>query len=333
MICNLKSLGKACLALFAIGAAMAPTAAAESFTFRSDATSTTYTGEGEGAGKEVLRTTAGAVSCEKVTYTGSQSGDEASEFEVTPTYSGCTAFGSLSAEINMNGCKYRFTTGTLEGTKFEGTVDIVCAAEKQIVVTARQLGITKCTVDVPAQNGLKTVTYTNISPAPTDIKADLNLSGIKYTQTAGSGLGACTTTTDETGTDESTDDFRGETVREGKTEEVGIAGDRIGTWITASKLEFFTSNKGDRKASKIYNGHAITRYINSIKIVNNLEEQKEEDFTIVANSCGTLNATEECEVTVEFKSGTHGVNRWLRVEWGGWWPWSTTHVRKADIAS
>jgi hypothetical protein len=333
---NLRPLGLAFLAILAISAAAAPVASAESFIFRSDAEEeTTLGGEQEGSEKKVLTTTAGTVKCEKVTYTGTQIGSEASSVELAPTYTGCT-LGTASAEINANGCKYRFKTGTTESSKFEGTVDIVCPEGKQIVTTAKLAGTTKCTVDLPAQTGLKSITFTNVGSEDTDVTADVNLSGVKYTQTAGTGLGACTGTTDENGSREGNDLI----TAEAEGEAIGFASDRIGTWmtITPARLDFEKDAKGSITEFKIYNGHSIVRYIEKLTIVNSLEVVEEKHFKYIPGSStckvkGSLNSTEECTVAVEFVSGTLKQIAWLRLQWGGYWPWSETHVRKADIVS
>lgn len=44
----------------------------------------------------------------------------------------------------------------------------------------------------PAQNGLTTITYTNIGSGTTEEGTiDVNLTGIEYTHTKGTGFGAC----------------------------------------------------------------------------------------------------------------------------------------------
>ena len=54
---------------------------------------------------------------------------------------------------------------------------------------------------MPPQNGLKTVTFTNVGSGSTqEVTVDVNLSGLKYTHTAGTGFGACATGSASNGT-------------------------------------------------------------------------------------------------------------------------------------
>lgn len=332
---KLKMPGLAFLVVLAIAAAVPPLAAAETFVFSSDATSTTYTGEAEGAKPTVLVTTAGTVACEKATYGGSQSEAEASEFEITPSYSGCTAFG-WPAEIKMNECKYRYTAGTIEGSAFEGSMDIVCPAGKQMTVTALSAGTTKCTLSIGAQNGLKAVTFKNVGSPPSDITASLNLSGVQYSHTKGTGLGACTSGSGTNGTREGSDVFRGDGVHEGKTEEVGLAVDVHGTAIASNpnQINFATKKAGETTTFTLTNNYLTTKYFSSIKIVDVTEAVDETIFAISANTCGAeLGASMTCQITVKFEMEIRPRTRFLRIKWGGWWPWSTVHTTKEDIFS
>jgi hypothetical protein len=332
---KLKLPGLAFLVVLAISAVVPSLAAAETFVFSSDATSTTYTGEAEGTKPTVLVSTVGTVACEKATYTGSQSEAEASQFEITPTYSGCTAFG-FPAEIKMNECKYRYTSGTIEGSAFEGSMDIVCPEGKQMTVIAASAGTTKCTLSIGSQNGLGSVTFANVGSPPSDITASLNLSGIQYSHTKGTGIGACTSGSSSSGTRAGTDVFRGEGVHEGKTEEVGIAVDVHGTAVSIApnQLNFEMKKAGDTGVFTITNNYRTTKYFSSIKVVDVTEAVEEKEFAISANTCGAaLNSTESCQVTIKFESGIHPRTRFLRVKWGGWWPWSTLHTIKGDILS
>jgi hypothetical protein len=69
-------------------------------------------------------------------------------------YDECNCFGSEKCEIKMNGCKYEFNSN--------GTVSIV-GCEKDIEINVAGV----CTIKVPAQNNLATVTYKTIGTSPT----------------------------------------------------------------------------------------------------------------------------------------------------------------------
>lgn len=153
------------------------------------------------SGNTTFTTTAGSVKCTGATYLGSSPGGEVSEFELVPTYSGCTAFGVFSTTIDVNGCTYRFkvTKGT------EGTVDLVCPAGKELTATVSSAGTVKCTINVPSQNGLGSVKYTNVgSGATREVTMHLAVTGVHYSHVAGTGLGKCTSGSAVNGTLEAT---------------------------------------------------------------------------------------------------------------------------------
>ena len=84
----------------------------------------------------------------------------------------------------MNGCDY---LGHIVAGK-TGTVDIVCPAGKEITAKAT----TKCTIDVGPQTGLGTLTMKNIGAGTTrEVEVVSELKGVKYSHTAGEGIGKC----------------------------------------------------------------------------------------------------------------------------------------------
>jgi hypothetical protein len=69
------------------------------------------------------------------------------------------------------------------------------------VFTASSAGTTKCTVTIHPQTGLGAISFENTGAGSgRSIVAILNLSGIKHTQVAGTGLVKCTAGVFETGT-------------------------------------------------------------------------------------------------------------------------------------
>jgi hypothetical protein len=184
---NLKILGLALLAITAVSAISVTAASADELTATQyPATLTGFNEHPEFT--DEFKTTAGPVRCTKVVYDGTLK-EKATAVTATPTYSECTAFG-FPATIHMNGCDYVFRVGG--GALTTGTADLVCPVGKEVTVTAISAGTTKCTVHVPAQTGLATVTYSNIGSGTTEeITVFANLVGIKYSHTIGSGLGAC----------------------------------------------------------------------------------------------------------------------------------------------
>jgi hypothetical protein len=188
MIHNLKFLGMALVAALAMSSALAAVASADVMTSES-AAATTISGQQEGT--NVMKVDGGEVKCTTVTYTGSFT-SPASSASVTPTYSGCTFVG-LTTTVDMNGCTYK---GNLTaGASTSGTVDIVCTGTNEITITAPSVGTKKCILHIPAQTGLSTVTGTNIGAGTTrEGTADINITNIKYSQTAGTAeTGNCAT--------------------------------------------------------------------------------------------------------------------------------------------
>jgi hypothetical protein len=186
MMRNLKVLGLALVAMFALSAAAASMASADDLT--AEKYPVTLTGDQDNQ-TDIFTTTAGTVSCKKVGYVGTIAG-ATTEATATPTYSECTALG-FPGTIHMNGCTYKFKIGASGSTT--STVDIVCPAGQEITVTSIAAGTTKCVIHVPAQTGLTHVNWTNVAGPPKDVTADIEITNLKYTHTAlGTGLGACT---------------------------------------------------------------------------------------------------------------------------------------------
>lgn len=176
-----------CAAALLGSAATASAAAAADFI--SEGSSTLLTGTQEGV--DVFTTTGGTVECEEVTYAGSLTSSPATTVKVTPTYSGCVAFGFASASINTNGCELEFHN--------EGTVDITsCESASGIIVTAALFGTQKCKVTVPPQSGINGIAYTNIGSGSTrEITIDVKSTNIKYIEHGGTGFGACASSTEQ----------------------------------------------------------------------------------------------------------------------------------------
>jgi hypothetical protein len=214
---NLKILGLALVAVFAMSAVVA--SAASATVFRSESTPTVLTGTQKAGTNDVFNTMGGTVTCENATYVGSVSGTSSTEAEVEPTYSGCTAFGFANVTIDVNKCKYKFTAGSIISGNFEGSVHIVCP-EKPIEVTAPG-----CTITVATQTPTGgTITYTNLGSGTTrELGVDVALTGIHYIEDNKGLFPTCSspgvTTTDGT--------YRGESIVKGENE----AAEQHGIWV------------------------------------------------------------------------------------------------------
>jgi hypothetical protein len=209
---NVKAFGLALVASLAMSAMVASAAQAESFWFTSEVASTTLTGSQKAAFFDKFKTDSGTVTCEKITYTGSQTGTTASTITIIPKYEECEV-GGVSLIIDMNGCDYVFTQHTkVETTKYTVTTKIECpttagGVTDEIKITIVPPGGTrKCTINIPEQTIATGTTLTNGTNGATgkaDLTADISINsafaatgGITYSETAGTGTGACTTKND-----------------------------------------------------------------------------------------------------------------------------------------
>ena len=193
MIRNLKFLGMALVAALAMSAVVASLASADEF--KSEAENVALTGsqekhlEGGVEKNDRFTTDGGTVECTTADYTGTQAAKSTSSVTLTPVYSGCT-FAGLSADVDMNSCDYRFTIGAAT----TGEVHLECTtAGDEITVTVGPTATPRCIIHVPPQT-IGGITYSNTGTTTTrEITASINTATLHYSQTAGTGSGACAT--------------------------------------------------------------------------------------------------------------------------------------------
>jgi hypothetical protein len=198
MIRNLKALGLAMVAVFAMSAVAAAAAHAEFAHFKADSTSTFVkihaTQDPTGGAEQVFTTNFGEVNCDILTATGTSDNTASSvtldSISYTADYfeesNACEAFG-LEATINFNGCEYVFHAGTYDGEGMStGTADLVCPPGKEVEINAAGL----CVVSVPGQTGLGNITYQNGGGTPQDVtvEANVGVGGGKAIRYSGAGL-------------------------------------------------------------------------------------------------------------------------------------------------
>lgn len=196
MIRNIKALGLAFVAVFAMSAVAASAAqAAGSFNWDSGTTTLERTSNES----QVFTTTPGKVTCSEVvaTATGLTGTSATSVTTTSLTYSNAGAGDKCSGpfgtqpKIEMNNCNYVFhaeeTVGGSE-SKVEGKTDIACPGTSQIVINALL-----CTIKVPAQTGLSNTVFENNATSPTSVVINPSITGIHYT-TSGASCGTHTET-------------------------------------------------------------------------------------------------------------------------------------------
>lgn len=161
---NIKVLGLAVVAVFALTAVGASAASAAEFHSQAESTSLT----GTQTGNHVFNAAGAKITCKKASFTGTQTGKNATSVTMGATYGECS-FLFFSVSVNMNGCSYVFHAN--------GQTDVVGEACKGI--TYEGAG---CKVVVPAQTGLNSVSYANSGTGSTEsINVSPNVTGIKYT--------------------------------------------------------------------------------------------------------------------------------------------------------
>jgi len=197
MIRNLKALGLALIAVFAMSALMASAAQAQGkFTVEAGTQELTGTqddeeGQNTATGLQVFETTSGKVQCDEVH--GQVLSGKFNETEVTAQnihyqnngkVDQCSGPFSTSPKIEFNGCDYTFTVGeTIGETGMETTsnqVHIKCPVGKQITITAPF-----CQIHVPEQTIQMTaagdhVVFHTITGTPDDVTVDAHVTGIHY---------------------------------------------------------------------------------------------------------------------------------------------------------
>ena len=195
---NLKALGLALLAIFAMGAVVVSTAqASPNPTWTPTEGATTLHGgslPNEGAGKINALTLPGIgqeITCTTTTLDSVTTlFGPMPEVQFTPTYEGCKTPNGY-ATITHNECRKRFYhLTTVPGTvHYRTTAELVCPPGKQIEIhlypdPAHALSV--CTIDIPPQtfNGAFTVTNVpGLNPTTNSVVIEGTVGGLNYTIT------------------------------------------------------------------------------------------------------------------------------------------------------
>jgi len=182
--------GLALAAMFALGA-IAQSASAVPLTVA--ASEAHITGAAEGTGEVFTAGSSGEVKCTTSTSdsTAVPVSGQVNEITSTPTYTGCTAFGS-TADVKVNGCTYTLTTGTaitIGEVTFSGSSNIhtLCPTGKSIEITPTFLGASVCTQFIGAQTPTGGHEYGRnvVNSTPMALTFEKTLSGIHYTGSGG----------------------------------------------------------------------------------------------------------------------------------------------------
>jgi hypothetical protein len=198
---TLKALGLALLAALALSAVAATGAQAENKEtgrFTAEKFPAVATGHQEGEVNR-LKITTGAgetvrsIECASATYEATLP-EKSTSLTVTPHYTGCKNNDGIEVHVDLNGCDFKFTSETYTKATEEthGKVHIECPVGKQIEITVRNpfgttTGAPLCVIDIKAQTGKATLTYTNKpAEAPTPkpyVTVHANVTGLHYVET------------------------------------------------------------------------------------------------------------------------------------------------------
>ncbi len=171
---NLKALGLSLVAVFAMSAMAAQAASAEPL-FQSDEAHTIINGSQNGT--HVFEAGEGnKVTCTTANFAGTSTEKSQASLTITPTYSGCSAFGFATTHVNMNGNDYLFTST-------DGKVNL----NGSVSLTPTVFGFSVCTVKV-LPGTFETISYANASG---DVEVEAAATEISYEETSGScGIGS-----------------------------------------------------------------------------------------------------------------------------------------------
>lgn len=132
----------------------------------------------------------GKLKCSELMLPGSISG-ATKELAFNQVFWPCTLFG-WSTTIFANGCHLELNVLNA-GPPYVGTTDVVCPAGKGIEFVGSGGGMTKCRLVIPSQNGVEGVSFENTGTGSSRaVTVNFNLTSVKYTQIAGTGLAKCT---------------------------------------------------------------------------------------------------------------------------------------------
>jgi hypothetical protein len=186
MLRNLRAFGLSLVAALAIGAVGASAASATpQFHFESEHTILT----GQQTTVNALAFHAGVVRCGVVQFAGTSGVFTTTTMTLTPTFDNCLLDEEEEVTFTNNGCSFLFHVGA-NTEHLTGTMSIECPANQLIEIHAPE-----CTITVPPQGGLGSVTFTNEGAEMTrSLIFDLGIAGLDYVE-HGAGCATETETT------------------------------------------------------------------------------------------------------------------------------------------
>jgi hypothetical protein len=195
---NLKALGLALMAAFAMSVVAASSASASQHNFFGQNNPTIIKGTSES--DQILHRGSSEINCGHAEYEGEAIADttvtggfETDTIEILADYTTVECEGPLNSEVHVD-----FTTGEC-GFHFTATASktavagVFCDGNHPITVTPTAFGSSLCTISVPVQTTAGHVTFTNIANGDVTVNAT-TVSGIDSTRTGSSLCGPATDT-------------------------------------------------------------------------------------------------------------------------------------------
>jgi len=142
------------------------------------AETTTVTSTADGTGKtahHVIELDGGTVTCSSASFEGSQSGKEATELTVNPTYKECT-FSGTPVTVSTGGCAY--------GLHASKEFAIKSRAGKNCATEPIKVEFESCKIEIGPQGPRELLGFHNIKPgAVEEVTMEMSLTGIAYKAT------------------------------------------------------------------------------------------------------------------------------------------------------
>jgi hypothetical protein len=173
MIRNLKTLALALVAVLSIGAVGASAASASpQFHFESEHTIIT----GQQSTVNALSFDVGVVECGIVRFAGTKAVFTSTTITLTPTFDNCLLDEEGEVTVTFNGCSFLYHIGA-NTEHFTGTMSIECMDE------LIEIDAPECTITIPPQGNLGTVTFTNEGEETTrGVVFDQGIAGLDYVE-------------------------------------------------------------------------------------------------------------------------------------------------------
>lgn len=176
-----KMLGTAFVAVLALSAFAASAASAAEFKATGSPVML-FAGQDT---QHVFTTDGSSVTCETATFEAASVTAPSKTVSVVPAYSGCTAFGFVSAKVEMKGCEYEFLE---PNASLVSNVKQKCGANKTRIFSSFLGSTCEVLIGETGNTNLSSVSFKNEATSPTTVKVTANVTGITAEKTKDTGI-------------------------------------------------------------------------------------------------------------------------------------------------